>query len=86
MLQQKLKIPPAASQTSAAKLISFLKRMTPKKIIKEVHMAQVTASDSERIGWEEAVRSSHSDGLWNHQDVCLEALKYEYLSRVISCG
>ena len=49
--------------------------MTPKKIIKEVHMAQITASDSE-FGWEKAVCSSHSDGLWNHQDVCFISLKY----------
>ena len=48
--------------------------MSPKKIIKEVHMAQITASDSERIGWEKAVCSSHSDGLWHHQDVYLVAL------------
>lgn len=48
--------------------------MSPKKIIKEVHMAQITASDSERIGWEKDVCSSHSDGLWHHQDVYLVAL------------
>lgn len=46
--------------------------MTPgQSETKSVHVAQVTASDSERTGWQRAGWSSHSDGLWMDQDGCL---------------
>ena len=40
--------------------------MTPKEIIKEIHVAQIAASDSEIIEWEKAGCSIHLDELWTH--------------------
>lgn len=54
--------------------------MTPKEIVKDIHMAQITVPDSERIGQEKAECSIYLDWLWKHDTSCLVLPVYKVIA------